>query len=55
MCTTYTSMVLLFLANRELKCEYYGGNNTRCTLVDPQLIVDQNPGCFEELNESIVA
>ncbi|KAK6746715.1 hypothetical protein RB195_000157 [Necator americanus] len=37
--------------NRELKCEYYGGNNTRCSLVDPKLSVEQNPGCFEEMDE----
>ncbi|XGW25284.1 hypothetical protein V3C99_006588 [Haemonchus contortus] len=38
--------------SRRFECEYYGGQNTRCSLVDPNIAVEQNPGCFEELDSS---
>ncbi|KAK5966734.1 hypothetical protein GCK32_000473 [Trichostrongylus colubriformis] len=37
---------------RRLQCTHYGDNNTRCSLMDPNVAIEQNPGCFEEIDKA---
>ncbi|WKY06672.1 hypothetical protein Q1695_006673 [Nippostrongylus brasiliensis] len=37
-----------FWKQRELKCVHYDSSGTRCSLIEPGLSVEQNPGCFDE-------
>ncbi|KAJ1351368.1 hypothetical protein KIN20_007359 [Parelaphostrongylus tenuis] len=34
------------------ECVYYGGNNTRCALIHPDFVFDQNPECFDEVDKA---